>query len=74
MLGWGSVLIFLLTPSTLLTLQITDHLNVRDVEVAKAMSPMYMAVAGVMASLAGLNTFAGIKNGEKGKNDTDKSG
>jgi hypothetical protein len=61
-LCWGSVLIFILTPPVLLTLQILDHLSARDVEVAKSMSPMYIAISGVMASLAGLNTYAGIKN------------
>lgn len=68
-LAWGSVLIFLGVPPALLTLQISDNLNARDVEVAKSMSPMYMAVCGVVASLAGLNTFTTIKNGGKSTND-----
>jgi hypothetical protein len=42
-------------------------LSERDVEVTKSMSPMYIAISGVMASLAGLNTYAGIKNGKNGK-------
>lgn len=66
-LCWGSTLIFLLTPPVILTLQIADHLNARDVEVAKSMSPMYMAISAVMAGLAGLNTFAAIKNGKQTK-------
>jgi hypothetical protein len=65
-LCWGSVLIFLGAPMSLLLLQIFDHLQPRDVEVAKSMSPMYFAIAGVVASLAGLGTWASIKNGKNG--------
>jgi hypothetical protein len=68
-LAWGAVLIFLLTPPALLTLQIVDHLNARDVEVAKSMAPMYLMIAGVVTSLAGLNTFAAIKNGRNGRKE-----
>ena len=66
-LAWGAVLIFIGVPPGLLLLQITDALNPRDVEVAKSMSPMYFAVAGVVASLAGLGTWVAVKNGSNGK-------
>jgi len=63
-LCWGSVLIFLGAPVFLLILQIFDHLDPRDVEVAKSMSPMYFAVAAVVGGLAGLGTWQNIKNGK----------
>jgi hypothetical protein len=65
-LCWGSVVIFLGAPVSLLILQICDQLQPRDVEVAKSMSPMYFAIAGVVASLAGLGTWQNIKNGKGG--------
>jgi hypothetical protein len=62
-LCWGSVLIFLGAPVFLLILQIVDHLNPQDIEVAKSMSPMYFAIAAVVGGLAGLGTWQNIKNG-----------
>jgi len=67
-LCWGSVLIFLGAPMGLLILQILDQLQPRDLEVAKAMSGIYIAISGVVASLAGLGTWASIKNGGRGGN------
>jgi hypothetical protein len=66
LLCWGSVLIFLGAPVGLLTLQICDHLQPRDLEAAKSMSPMYFAISGVVASLAGLGTWQNIRNGKPG--------
>jgi len=63
-LCWGSVLIFLGAPVLLLTLQILDHLQERDIQVAKSMGGIYLAISGVVASLAGLNTWNNIKNGK----------
>ena len=63
-LCWGSVLVFLGAPVVLLTLQIADQLQPRDVEVAKSMSSMYIAISGVVASLVGLKTWSEIKNGK----------
>ncbi len=63
-LCWGSVLIFLGAPVVLLTLQIVDQLQPRDVEVAKSMSGMYISIAGVVASLVGLKTWSEVKNGK----------
>jgi ABC-type sulfate transport system permease component len=63
-LCWGSVLIFLGAPVLLLALQILDHLQERDIQVAKSMSGIYLAISGVVASLAGLNTWNNIKNGK----------
>jgi hypothetical protein len=62
-LAWGSTLVFILTLPVLLTLQIVDQLNPRDIEVAKSMAPMYVSITAMLASLAGLNTFVAVKNG-----------
>jgi hypothetical protein len=64
-LCWGSTLIFLSLPPILLTLQILDHLTERDIEVARAIGPFYWSLAGVVSALAGLGTWANIRNGKK---------
>jgi hypothetical protein len=61
-LCWGSTLVFLGAPVGLLILQITDHLDPRDAEVAKSMSPMFFAISAVVGSLAGLGTWQSVKN------------
>jgi hypothetical protein len=63
-LAWGAVLIFLGAPMILLALQILDVLNQRDVDVARSMSGMYIAISDVVASLAGLRTWTDIRNGK----------